>query len=166
MKKLVPIVIIFLLLSGCSSSEQELVLPERFSFMADIEYKDLSFSCEVYKNDISDYNIEIVEGGILNGLILNVKGDESNLSYMGFDIDIATEFIPSDTPFFLLTALLDYLSSENCILFSEDGKSFSMEGSIEFSDFILKTDENKEILIIEIKSYEFSTKIYHINALK
>ncbi len=166
MKKVAPIVIIFLLfLVGCGSDEQQLALPQSFSFMADIAYKDMEITCEVYKNDESDYNIEIVEGGILNGLILNIKGGESTISYLGFDIGVATEILPSDMPFMLLTALLDYLSSEDCILFSEDGKSFRMEGNLDFGDFVLKTDENKEILEVEIKSREFSTKIYHINAI-
>ncbi len=166
MKKIVPIVIIFLLfVTGCGSNEEELVLPERFSFMADIEYKELSFSCEVIKNGESDYNIKVVDSGLLNGFALNIKGEESTLSYMGVDIDIATKIIPTEMPFLILTALLDYLSSESCILFSDDGKSFSMEGNIELGDFSLKTDENKETLTIEIKSHEFSTKIYHINAI-
>lgn len=151
MKKIIPLFLALLLLSGCSAERLTPVINEDLKLSAIYKTGDFSFSCEIEKkgNEIKFTPTSTKA----KGLIITCNGKELIFKRKNFSKSFKVDEIDKTNPALILYQVFSSLESAEVNLIDD---KFCYKGNCSLGKYILKQNKDNSFHSLEIPMAEIS----------
>ncbi len=150
MKKVIPILLIMLLFTGCEVKEYTPEIPDAFTQRAKVMSGDFSFECEICKTE--DQVITTVSSTSAQGMVMTYDGEILNFNYgeYAYDID-GNGFERSNVSIVIYEAFDNLISLSQPNVKKIEG-GYQYYGKTSLGDFVLIQNDNNTLRSLTIKS--------------
>ena len=154
MKKLLAIVIVFLLLCGCVQNAATTPVLNNISFIAEISYGESEYSADVsIRDDV--LNLVVTAPKEIDGLSFKLDKNGIKANFKGIPFDLDTVSLPKGAVYQVLICVLDDAKQKTAI--SGDGNC-KITGDVDGNKYMLLLSPSGLPIELEIKELDFQMK--------
>ena len=161
MKRLVVLPIILMLLCGCSPMETAKPVIENTSFVAQIDYNDSQYTCDVEVFEKS-LNLTVVEPNEINGLKLKVDKNDITAEYKGISYTPDFNNMPQGAVIQILYSIIENIKNKTIEFSGENG---AIQGEVNSCDYVFTFSPSGLPLTLEIDDIDLKIEFKNV-ALK
>ncbi len=150
MKRLMPILLIILLFTGCEVKEYTPEIPMSFTQKAKVMSGDFSFECEICKteNEVKT----TVSSTAASGMVMTYDGEVLNFNYREYSYDIDGAGFERSNISIVIYEVFDSLISLSQPNAKKIENGYQYYGKTSLGDFVLIQNENNTLRSLSIKS--------------
>ena len=145
MKKIIPLILVLLLFSGCKAKEYTPVIKAEFKACAVYKTGDFSYTCEIIRTG-DTFSISPTSTRA-KGLVISCNGKEVSFKRNDFIKTFSVDELDKTNPAIMLYRVFTSLESADVKLI--DGY-FTYTGNSELGKYILKQDKNNAFVSLSI----------------
>lgn len=150
MKRVIPILFILLLLTGCEVKEYTPEIPDAFTQKAKVMSGDFSFECEICKK-VGEV-ITTVTSTSAEGMVMTYDGFVLNFNYGEYSCDIDGDGFERSNISIVIYEVFDSLISLSQPNAKKIENGYQYYGKTSLGDFVLIQNENNTLRSLSIKS--------------
>lgn len=150
MKKILPIFLVLLLLSGCKIKTYTPEIPVSFQQNAQVTSGDFSFSCKICK---SEGKVAVtVTSTSASGMVMTYDGDKLNFLYDDFSYDIDGSNFEKNNIAILIYDVFEYIENTDELSVRKIDTGYKYEGSVSCGDFILIQNNDNSLSSLTLRT--------------
>ena len=153
MKKVAPLLLILLLLSGCKVKNYTPEIPLTINQNVKVTSGDFSYECEICKTE-SDVSVT-VNSTSAKGMTMTYDGENLSFSYADFTYDINGKNFEKQNPAIVVYEVFDYINSTEQLNAKKIDNGFKYEGKISLGDFILIQNEDNSLSVLTMRNIDY-----------
>ncbi len=153
MKKIAPLLLIFLLLSGCKVKNYTPEIPLTLEQNVRVTSGDFSYDCKICKTE-SDVSVT-VNSTAAQGLTMVYNGSTLSFSYADFSHDIDGKNFEKKNPAIVIYEVFEYINSTEQLSAKKIDGGFKYEGKISLGDFILIQNEDNSLSVLTMRNIDY-----------
>ncbi|MCH5320346.1 MAG: hypothetical protein J1E36_01185 [Eubacterium sp.] len=153
MKKLAPLLLILLILSGCKVKNYTPEIPLTIEQNVKVTSGDFSYECKICKTE-SDVTVT-VNSTSAQGMTMIYDGENLSFSYNDFTYDINGKNFEKQNPAIVIYEVFDYINRTEQLNAKKIDNGFKYEGKISLGDFILIQNEDNSLSVLTMRNIDY-----------
>lgn len=156
MKKILPILLVFLLLTGCKVKSYTPEIPVSFEQNAVVAWGDFSYTCRICKSE--EEVVVCVTSTSAENMIMRYNGEKLNFLYDDFSYDIDGSNFERENIAIVIYEAFDYILNTQELNVRKIDTGFKYEGKISCGDFILIQNDDNSFSSLTLRNGELSVE--------
>lgn len=153
MKKIAPLLLIFLLLSGCKVKNYTPEIPVTLEQNVRVTSGGFSYDCKICKTE-SDVSVT-VNSTAAQGLTMVYDGSNLNFSFSDFSYGLNGKNFEKKNPAIVIYEVFDYINTTEQLNAKKIDGGFKYEGKISLGDFILIQNEDNSLSELTMRNIDY-----------
>lgn len=153
MKKILPLIFVFFVLTGCKVKDYTPEIPAVFKENAVVTLGDFSYTCEICRNE-NNVSVNITSTNA-QGLSMVYDGDILNFIYSDFSYDINGKNFEKTNPAIVIYDVFNYINTESNLNVKKIDSGFKYEGRAGLGDFILIQNDDNSLKSLTFRQTDY-----------
>ena len=156
MKRIIPVLLILFLLTGCEVKEYTPEIPQAFTQKAKVTSGDFVFECEICKTE-KDVKT-IVSSTSAYGMVMTYDGTVLNFNYGDYSYDIDGKGFERSNVSIVIFEVFENLASLSQPNAKKIENGYQYYGKTSLGDFVLLQNEDNTLRCVSVKSANLEIK--------